>query len=204
MSDAPVQPVQEPAIEETEEAPRRSRLLFLLPLLAFAALAGIFLGKLLTTGYDPSAVPSALIGRQVPDFTLPPVPGLAEGGQAVPGLASADLKGKVTVLNVWASWCAPCQVEHPMLVRLSRDGVNLVGIDYKDQPENGRRFLGRHGNPFKAVGADETGRVGIDLGVYGVPETFVIGPDGRIREKLVGILTPENYDAFLARVRAMK
>ncbi|TNC13766.1 DsbE family thiol:disulfide interchange protein [Methylobacterium terricola] len=190
--------------DDAEEAPRRSRLLFLLPLLAFAALAGIFLGKLLTTGYDPSAVPSALIGRPVPAFTLPPVPGLTESGAAVPGLNAADFQGKVTVLNVWASWCAPCQVEHPMLVRLSRDGVNLVGIDYKDQPENGRRFLGRHGNPFKAVGADEDGRVGIDLGVYGVPETFVIGPDGRIREKLVGILTPQNYDAFLARVRAMK
>ncbi|SFU33088.1 cytochrome c biogenesis protein CcmG, thiol:disulfide interchange protein DsbE [Methylobacterium sp. 174MFSha1.1] len=192
-------------VEETEEAPRRGRLLFLLPLLAFAALAGIFLGKLLTTGYDPSAIPSVLIGRPVPDFALPPVPGLTrQDGAAVPGLSAADLKGKVTVLNVWASWCAPCQVEHPMLVRLSRDGVNLVGIDYKDQPENGRRFLGRHGNPFRAVGADEAGRVGIDLGVYGVPETFVIGPDGRIREKLVGILTPENYDAFLARVRAMQ
>ncbi|AWN47930.1 DsbE family thiol:disulfide interchange protein [Methylobacterium terrae] len=190
--------------EEAEEVPRRSRLLFLLPLLAFAALAGIFLGKLLTTGYDPSAVPSALIGRPVPDFTLPPVPGLTADGTGVPGLNAADFKGKVTVLNVWASWCAPCQVEHPMLVRLARDGVNLVGIDYKDQPENGRRFLGRHGNPFKTVGADADGRVGIDLGVYGVPETFVIGPDGRIREKLVGILTPENYDAFLARVRAMK
>ncbi|WP_425375142.1 DsbE family thiol:disulfide interchange protein [Methylobacterium nonmethylotrophicum] len=199
MSEAPVHPV-----EESEEPPRRGRLLFLLPLLAFAGLAGIFLGKLLTTGYDPSAVPSALIGRQVPDFTLPPVPGLTSDGAAVPGLAAADFKGKVTVLNVWASWCAPCQVEHPMLVRLSRDGVNIVGIDYKDQPENGRRFLGRHGNPFRAVGADEAGRVGIDLGVYGVPETFVIGPDGRIREKLVGILTPENYDAFLARVRAMQ
>lgn len=199
VSDAPVHPV-----DDADEAPRRSRLLFLLPLLAFAALAGIFLGKLLTTGYDPSAVPSALIGRPVPDFTLPGVPGLTHGGAAVPGLNAANFKGKVTVLNVWASWCAPCQVEHPMLVRLARDGVNLVGIDYKDQPENGRRFLGRHGNPFKAVGADEDGRVGIDLGVYGVPETFVIGPDGRIREKLVGILTPENYDAFLARVRAMK
>ncbi|WP_279358382.1 DsbE family thiol:disulfide interchange protein [Methylobacterium indicum] len=202
MSDAPPHPAD--AAEPADEAPRRSRLIFLLPLLAFAALAGIFLGKLLTKGYDPSAIPSALIGRQVPDFVLPPVPGLAADGAAVPGLTAADLKGKVTVLNVWASWCAPCQIEHPMLMRLSRDGVNLVGIDYKDQPENGRRFLGRHGNPFRAVGADEAGRVGIDLGVYGVPETFVIGPDGRIREKLVGILTPETYDAFLARVRAMK
>ena len=167
MSDVPVHPAEEaerPAME-ADEAPRRGRLLFLLPLLAFAGLAGIFLGKLLTTGYDPSAVPSALIGRPVPDFVLPPVPGLTTDGAAVPGLAAADFKGKVTVLNVWASWCAPCQVEHPMLVRLARDGVNLVGIDYKDQPENGRRFLGRHGNPFRAVGADETGRVGIDLGV---------------------------------------
>ncbi|GJD49412.1 Thiol:disulfide interchange protein CycY [Methylobacterium crusticola] len=202
MSAAPGQPTG--GLETDEAPPRRGRLVFLLPLLAFAGLAGIFLGKLLTTGYDPSSVPSALIGQPVPAFALPGVPGLVAEGGPVPGFSSDDLKGRVTVVNVWASWCAPCQVEHPMLVRLAGDGVNLVGIDYKDQPENGRRFLGRHGNPFRAVGADESGRVGIDLGVYGVPETYVVGPDGRIREKLVGILTPETYPAFLARVRAIR
>ncbi|MFE1600127.1 DsbE family thiol:disulfide interchange protein [Methylobacterium sp. ID0610] len=191
------------ATDETGPAsPWRGRLLFLLPLLVFTALAGLFLGRLLTAGYDPSAVPSALIGKPVPAFSLPALTGLGPAGQPVPGLSSDDLKGKVTVLNVWASWCTPCQAEHPMLMRLAKDGVNLVGIDYKDAPENGRRFLGRHGNPFRAVGMDETGRVGIDFGVYGVPETFVIGPDGRIRDKLVGILTPENYAAFLEKVRA--
>lgn len=191
-----------PSPEAAEETPRRGRLLFLLPLLVFVALAGIFLGRLLTRGYDPSTVPSALIGQPVPAFSLPPLPDLVTEGRPVPGLSSDDLRGKVTVLNVWASWCAPCQVEHPMLMRLSRDGVNLVGIDYKDAPENGRRFLGRHGNPFRAVGVDASGRTGIDFGVYGVPETFVIGPDGRIRDKLVGILTPDNYAAFLEKVRA--
>ncbi|ACL55226.1 DsbE family thiol:disulfide interchange protein [Methylobacterium nodulans] len=190
------------ATEESEGASPRRGLLFLLPLLVFAALAGLFLGRLLTTGYDPSAVPSALIGKPVPAFSLPALTGLTADGQPVPGLSSDDLKGKVTVLNVWASWCTPCQAEHPMLMRLSQDGVNLVGIDYKDAPENGRRFLGRHGNPFRAVGMDESGRTGIDFGVYGVPETFVIGPDGRIRDKLVGILTPENYAGFLEKVRA--
>ncbi|MEH3144553.1 MAG: DsbE family thiol:disulfide interchange protein [Methylobacterium frigidaeris] len=188
---------------EAEAPARRSRLVFLLPLLVFAALAGIFLGRLLTTGYDPSAIPSALIGKPIPAFDLPGLPGLVQqDGRPVPGLSAADLRGEVTVLNVWASWCAPCQVEHPMLMRLSRDGIRLVGIDYKDEAENGRRFLGRHGNPFRAVGADTSGRTGIDFGVYGVPETFIIGPDGRVRDKLVGILTPQNYDNFVARVRA--
>ena len=116
-----------------------------------------------------------------------------------------SLKGGPIVLNFFASWCVPCVQEHPVLIELkSQTGVRIVGVNYKDPAPGGRRFLGRHGNPFRAVGADETGRVGIDLGVYGVPETFVIGPDGRIREKLVGILTPETYDAFLARVRAVK
>ncbi len=196
-------PALPPSGLDAELPARRSRLVFLLPLLAFAALAGIFLGKLLTTGYDPSAIPSALIGKPVPAFVLPGIPGLMQpDGKPVPGLSSTDLAGEATVLNVWASWCAPCQIEHPMLMRLSRDGIRLVGIDYKDEAENGRRFLGRHGNPFRAVGADASGRTGIDFGVYGVPETFIIGPDGRIRDKLVGILTPENYDGFVARVRA--
>jgi cytochrome c biogenesis protein CcmG/thiol:disulfide interchange protein DsbE len=118
-------------------------------------------------------------------------------------LSRDDLLGRVTVVNFWASWCAPCQIEHPQLMRLAREpGVRLVGIDYKDTAENGRRFLTRNGVPFAAVGMDTEGRAGIDFGVYGVPETFIIGPDGTIRDKLVGIVTPENYAGVLDKIRA--
>ncbi|GJE16407.1 DsbE family thiol:disulfide interchange protein [Methylobacterium marchantiae] len=184
-------------------APVRRSLLVIAPVLVFAALALVFFIRL-RSGADPSAIPSALIGRPVPTFALEPLPNLVGGeGQAIPGLSSADLKGRVTVVNFWASWCAPCQIEHPQLMRLAREpGINLVGIDYKDAPENGRRFLSRSGVPFQAVGMDSTGRTGIDFGVYGVPETFIVGPDGVIRDKLVGIVTPENYAAVLQKIRA--
>lgn len=189
------------SMEPTVERPRRS-LLVLLPVVVFAVLAVVFFVRL-RSGADPAALPSALIGKPVPAFALEPVPGLQANGQPVPGLSSTDLKGQVTVLNVFASWCAPCQVEHPMLMRLAQEpGIRLVGIDYKDPGDAGRRWLERHGLPFSAVGADATGRAGIDLGVYGVPETFIIGPDGTIRDKLVGILTPENYANVLERIRA--
>ena len=192
MSDAP------------NDAPRPARrsLLLILPLVTFAVLAGVFFLRL-RSGVDPAALPSALIGRPLPDFTLPPVEGLVDAqGRPVPGLSSADLRGGVTVLNIWASWCAPCQVEHPMLMRLAREpGIRLVGIDYKDPPEKGRAFLAKHGLPFQAVGFDAAGRAGIDLGVYGVPETFIIGPDGVIRDKLVGIVTPENLKDVLEKIR---
>ncbi|ARO56285.1 thiol:disulfide interchange protein [Methylorubrum zatmanii] len=185
----------------TGERPRLS-LLALLPVLVFAILAVAFLVRL-RSGADPAALPSALIGKPVPAFALEPVPGLQAAGRPVPGLSSADLKGQVTILNIFASWCAPCQIEHPMLMRLAQEpGIRLVGIDYKDPGDAGRRWLERNGLPFAAVGADTSGRAGIDLGVYGVPETFIIGPDGRIRDKLVGILTPENYASVLERIRA--
>lgn len=181
---------------------RRPSLLALLPVVIFAVLAVAFFVRL-RSGADPQALPSALIGKPVPAFALGPVAGLAVDGRPVPGLSSADLKGRVTVLNVFASWCAPCQVEHPMLMRLAQEpDIRLVGIDYKDPGEAGRRWLERNGVPFAAVGADSSGRAGIDLGVYGVPETFIIGPDGVIRDKLVGILTPENYASVLNRIRA--
>ncbi|MGU3539098.1 DsbE family thiol:disulfide interchange protein [Methylobacterium sp. A54F] len=191
------------APQQASPEPVRRSLLLIVPLLAFAALAGIFFLRL-RSGADPAAIPSALIGRPVPEFRLGAVPGLTgPDGRPVPGLSSDDLKGAVTVVNVWASWCAPCQIEHPMLMRLAREpGIRLVGIDYKDAPENGRRFLARNGVPFSAVGLDESGRVGIDFGVYGVPETFIVGPDGVIRDKLVGIVTPENLGSVLAKIRA--
>jgi cytochrome c biogenesis protein CcmG/thiol:disulfide interchange protein DsbE len=186
------------------EAPARAsriRILFLVPLFVFAALALLFLVRLYAG--DPSQVPSALIGRPVPAFTLEPLPGLSQAGQPVPGLSDADLKGRVTVVNVWASWCVPCRQEHPALVELAKNpAIRVVGINYKDNPENARRFLGSLGNPFAAVGIDPNGRAAIDWGVYGVPETFVIGPDGTIRHKHIGPLQPEQMPAFLNQVRA--
>jgi cytochrome c biogenesis protein CcmG, thiol:disulfide interchange protein DsbE len=180
--------------------PARSRLLFLLPVGIFAGLALLLLVRL--QAGDPSQVPSALIGRPVPAFALESLEGLAAQGQPVPGLASDDLKGRVTVVNVWASWCAPCREEHPLLMDLARDpSIRVVGLNYKDREENARRFLGTFGNPFSAVGVDPNGRTAIDWGVYGVPETFVVGPDGTIRHKQIGPLTPQNISTFKAALR---
>jgi len=139
-------------------------------------------------------LPSVLIGHPAPPTSLPPVPGLVRGdGQPVPGLTTADFSGNVTVLNVWASWCIPCRDEAPVLMRLAEDKrIRLVGMNYKDSADNARRFLGRFGNPYAASGADANGRAGIEWGVYGVPENFIIGRDGRIAYKLVGPLTDEN------------
>lgn len=178
----------------------RPRLLYLAPALLFVLLAVVFVTRLLS-GADPAQVPSALIGKPAPDFELAALPG-PSGAGPVPGLSRADLNGRVTVVNVWASWCAPCRTEHPVLMEVAKDpGLTLVGIDYKDDPENGRRFLGTFGNPFKAVGVDPSGRTAIDWGVYGVPETFVVGPDGTIRHKHIGPLTRESLPGFLAEVR---
>jgi len=191
----------EPAL--AEDAPRRGRLLFLLPVLIFLALAALFLVRLYSG--DPSQVPSALIGRPVPAFALDPLPGLLKEGRPSPGLSSADLRGQVTVVNVWASWCAPCREEHPALMELAKDpSIRVVGINYKDNPENARRFLGALGNPFAAVGVDPKGRAAIDWGVYGVPETFIVGPDGAIRHKHIGPLTPETLAGFTARIEAAR
>jgi cytochrome c biogenesis protein CcmG, thiol:disulfide interchange protein DsbE len=178
----------------TEGGSRRRKLLVLLPLIAFLALAALFFFRLFAG--DPSKIPSALIGRPVPETTLPPVVGLMRDGVAVPGITSGDFKGAVTLVNVWASWCAPCHDEAPLLMKLAEDKrIRVVGINYKDQPDNARRFIGRYGNPFVAAGADSNGRASIDWGVYGVPETFLIGRDGRIAYKLVGPITEENIAA---------
>ena len=129
----------------------------------------------------------------MPATDLPPLPGLERDGKPVPGLSNTTFHGAVTVVNVWASWCVPCHDEVPFLERLSKDKrIQLVGINYKDAPDNARRFLNRYGNPFAATGRDETGRTSIDWGVYGVPETFLVGRDGRIAYKLVGPITADN------------
>jgi cytochrome c biogenesis protein CcmG/thiol:disulfide interchange protein DsbE len=177
-----------------DQQPRRPRLLVLVPLALFLGLAGLFFFRLLGPT-DHSVIPSALIGHPAPQTNLPPVVGLVREGQPVPGLAAADFTGNVTVLNVWASWCIPCRDEAPLLMKLAEDKrIRLVGINYKDQPDNARRFLGRFGNPYVASGADTNGRAGIEWGVYGVPENFIIGRDGRIAYKLVGPLSAENLE----------
>jgi cytochrome c biogenesis protein CcmG/thiol:disulfide interchange protein DsbE len=173
-----------------------SRVAVVLPLLALLALASLFWFRL--GAGDPSELPSALIGRPVPTTDLPPIAGLTRDGQPVLGLAAADFAGKVTLVNVWASWCVPCHDEAPLLMQLAEDKrLRIAGINYKDQPDNARRFLGRYGNPFAASGADPNGRAAIEWGVYGVPETFVVGRDAKIAFKLVGPITPENLERTL-------
>ena len=168
------------------------RFLVLLPLLVFLALAALFVFRL--GSGDPSRIPSALIGKPAPETNLPPVPGLNDrDGKPLPGVSAADFKGAVTLVNVWASWCVPCHDEAPLLETLATDKrIRLVGINYKDQPDNARRFLGRYGNPFVAAGADPNGRAAMEWGVYGVPETFIVGRDGKIAYKLVGPITEGN------------
>jgi cytochrome c biogenesis protein CcmG/thiol:disulfide interchange protein DsbE len=180
----------------TTAAPRTSRWLMAAPLIAFAALAAIFWFRLGNT--DPSRIPSALIGHPAPQTSLPALTGLANNGAPIPGLDPSVFKGKVSVVNVWASWCVPCHDEAPLLTELGRDTrLQIVGINYKDAPDNARRFLGRYGNPFGIVGVDGNGRASIEWGVYGVPETFIVGRQGTIVYKMVGPVTPENINTVL-------
>jgi cytochrome c biogenesis protein CcmG/thiol:disulfide interchange protein DsbE len=184
------------AADNSPKQAGRLRLTLLLPLIVFLALAALFFYRL--GAGDPSKLPSVLIGRPAPATDLPPVAGLVRDGLPVPGLAAKDFAGRVTLLNVWASWCVPCHDEAPLLLKLADDKrISVVGINYKDQPDNARRFLGRYGNPFVASGADPSGRAAIEWGVYGVPETFVVGRDGRIAFKLVGPITEDNLERAL-------
>lgn len=178
--DLPPQPVRRGGV----------RLYQLLPLGLFACLALIFLLRL-QSGVDPSAIPSALVGGPAPAFDLP-----ALDGAGVPGLKRADLLGKVTIVNVFASWCVPCRQEQPALNALARQfagnaGVRLVGIDYKDPPDKAAAFLDEVGNPYAAIGVDRDGRTGIDWGVYGVPESYVVDATGIVRHKFIGPLTEQ-------------
>lgn len=184
-------------VEQTgaQPAPRRRGLLMLLPLVVFMGLAALFWFRL---GTDASRIPSALLGHPAPQTPLPALAGLTNDGGTVPGLDPAALKGKVSIVNVWASWCIPCHDEAPLLVELGRDKrFQIIGINYKDAADNARRFLGRYGNPYDIVGVDGNGRAGIEWGVYGVPETFVVGRDGTIVYKLVGPITADNVNTVL-------
>ncbi|HLI19764.1 MAG TPA: DsbE family thiol:disulfide interchange protein [Stellaceae bacterium] len=158
------------------------RLLFLLPVAMFVAVAVYFL-LALNPNRDPTLVPSALIDKPAPVFDL----GGLDGGK---GLALAGFKGQVAIVNFFASWCEPCRDEHPLLMGLEKKiGVPLYGIAYKDKPADTEHFLKELGDPYDAIGVDESGRTAIDFGVYGVPETYVIDKQGRIRKRFVGPLS---------------
>ncbi len=162
---------------------QKSRPVFLIPLVVFAGVAVAFAVGLTM---NSSVIPSVLIGKPVPSFDLPPVKGRTLG------LSDRDLRGEVSLVNVFASWCAECRVEHPLLMRLAASGpVPLHGLNYKDRPEDAAEWLDTLGDPYTRTGADISGRVAIEWGVYGVPETFVIDRDGRIALKHIGAMTPK-------------
>ncbi|OGA22351.1 MAG: thiol:disulfide interchange protein [Betaproteobacteria bacterium RIFCSPLOWO2_02_FULL_67_26] len=169
------------------QAPGRHRIAVAIPLVVFVAIAS-FLAIGLTL--NPREVPSPLIGKPVPVFSLPPVLGRTLG------LSDKDLKGEVSVVNVFASWCVPCRQEHPLIQRLAKV-VPVHGLNYKDRPEDAARWLDELGDPYTRTGADLDGRVGIDWGVYGVPETFIIDRDGRVAYKQIGPITPRILDEKL-------
>jgi len=164
--------------------------LVLLPLLILAGLLALFATHI---NRDPSLVQSVLIDKPAPPFDLTAVPGLG-----LPGFATADLKGEVTIVNVFASWCIPCRAEHPVLTQLKNEsGVRLFGINQRDAADNAVAFLKELGNPYDRVGADPDNRVSIDWGVYGVPETFIVDATGRITFKHVGPMSPEAVETEL-------
>ena len=175
------------APSEQSEPPRR-RFLFIVAPAAFAILAAVLAWQLLTG--SPDKIPSALIDKSIPEFDLPPLPGWDAG------LASADIEqGGVSIVNVFASWCGPCRIEHPLLMDIAAEDILPIwGLNYKDQPADATRWLGELGDPYKQIGSDLSGRVGIDWGVYGVPETFVIDGEGRIVYKHIGVLTRIDWD----------
>jgi len=173
-----------------EIIPPRRRLLFVLIPVAFVVLAAMLAWQLLTVSADKDKLPSALIDKAIPQFELDPLPGYKVG------LSSLDIEqGGVSIVNVFASWCGPCQIEHPILMEIAE--LNIVpiwGLNYKDQPANAARWIRDLDDPYTKIGSDLSGRVGIDWGVYGVPETFVIDSERRIVYKHIGVLTRIDWD----------
>lgn len=169
-----------------ESTPWTRRLILVVPLIGFLGLA---LALAWGLSRNPTTIPSALIGKPVPQFSLPPVKG------RMLGLSSGDLHGEVALVNVFASWCVACRLEHPVLMQMKANNiVPIHGLNYKDQPSNAARWLNTMGDPYTRTGADINGRVAIDWGVYGVPETFVVTKDGRIAYKQIGAVTPKVLD----------
>lgn len=162
---------------------------YLIPVVGFLLLAAIFARNLYIVGIEgrqASDLPSVLVDKPAPQFSLPPISGDGKG------FTRADLGGKPSLVNVWASWCPPCRIEHPVLMQLARQGVTIWGINYKDKAADAQAFLDELGDPFKAIGADRTGRTAIDWGVYGYPETFVVDAEGRVRYRHVGPIRSED------------
>jgi cytochrome c biogenesis protein CcmG/thiol:disulfide interchange protein DsbE len=173
------------------------RLIVLVPLALFAA-AAIAFAILLLSDRRPDSIPSVLLDRPAPPLTLP-----ALAGSGVPGIDPATLQGQVTLVNLWASWCLPCQAEHPLLVELAgRDDLLVVGINWKDKPDAAAAFLAKLGNPFAAIGADESGRAGLDWGISGVPESFLVDRDGIVRFRWVGPLDAVTIEETLLPLAA--
>lgn len=182
-----------------QQATSRRNWFVLLPLVLFGGLAAVFLTQLVA-GNDPSEIPSVLIGKTAPETRLPPLEGVKTAtGEATPGLDLTGFgDGRPTLVNVFASWCGPCRQEHPLLMELGRDPrVRLVAINYKDKPENARKFLAALGNPYAAIGVDPDGTATIDWGVYGVPESFLVAADGEILYKQTGPFTPQSIETGL-------
>lgn len=182
---------------DTQPATPRSWLAFV-PAIVFVGIAIMFMVALLRPG-DPSKLPSMLIGKPAPSTALPPLAGYFDNGVSVPGIAAVDLvQGKPVIVNFWQSSCAPCVAEHPLLIILAeKSGVPLLGINSKDPAAGARRFLNRYGNPFTAIGVDANGRMAIEWGVYGMPETFIVDGKGRVIYKQIGAITPEIVDEVL-------
>jgi cytochrome c biogenesis protein CcmG, thiol:disulfide interchange protein DsbE len=166
-----------------------TRFVFILPVAAFVALALWFAAGL---GRDPGYIPSMLIDRPAPQFALPPIAGRDAG------FSSADLKGRVSMVNIFGSWCATCEIEHPVLMEIAREGVApIYGLNWKDKPGAGAAWLAERGDPFTLIGDDADGRVAIDFGVTGAPETFVVDAAGRVRHKHVGEITRDDWRRVL-------
>lgn len=194
MTDDPTTLPTAPAADTVTKAakPRRNWLVAL-PLVLFGGLAAIFLYQLVS-GHDPQQIPSVLIGKTAPQTVLPALEGVSgPDGGPMPALDLTGFgDGRPVLVNVFASWCGPCRDEHPLLMDLAQDErFKLVAINYKDKPENARKFLESLGNPYAAIGVDQKGSATIDWGVYGVPESFLVAPDGEIVFKQTGPFTPE-------------
>ena len=167
-----------------------TRAVFVVPAALFVAVAALFAVPFILE-LDPKALPTALQDQPAPAFELPPIDGMPESL----GLGTADLRGRPSVVNIFASWCVPCLAEHPLITRLAEDGVPVHGINFRDEADDAIRWLRRHGNPYARVGADTDARASIEWGVTGVPETFVLDAEGNIRHKIVGPMTPKMLES---------
>ena len=184
---------------EQEEAKPKARIwTSILPLFIFLGIAGASYSLLSTEGRDVSALPSALIDKPAPNLDVPELKGLMVNGEQIPGMTQNMFKDKISIVNVFASWCVPCRQEHPQIVELGKDDrLQIVGINQKDSNKNALGFLAELGNPYDVVGVDRSGRASIEWGVYGVPETFIVNHQGRIIYKHVGPINPRGLQEKL-------